>query len=323
MEIALMTSPSLTSMQAVVLDAFGGVETLQVREVERPRPAPGQVLIRVEAAGVGSWDAEEREGGYDGAFGFPSRFPYILGWDGAGVVESVGLGVLNFQAGDRVIAATMPLPHGGFYAQYAVVAEENVAIMPANLSIEQAGALPWDGLTAQSGLDTLSVGVGQRIMIIGASGGIGHMAVQLAKSRGAFVLAIASGDDGVDLCRQLGANMAVDGRRVDVVAAAHEFAPIGLDAVLTLVGGDSIERVLRALGSVPVAAPFGVNPEPKSGSVRMFNGERGNKALGRLTASVSAKELTVHVSDIFSLGRAAEAHNRLKRHYIGKIAIRI
>lgn len=319
-----MTSPDMSRMLAVVLDAFGGIENLQLREVARPQPAPGQVLIKVDAAGVGSWDSEEREGAYDGAFGMPSHFPYILGWDGAGVVESVGTGVSRFQRGDRVIAASMPLPHGGFYAQYAVAAEEHVAAAPTNLSIEQAAALPWDGLTAQSGLDLLNVGPGSRIMIIGASGGVGHMALQLATSRNALVLAVASGEDGVSLCRQLGASAAIDGRRADVVAAARAFAPAGLDGVLTLVGGEHVETILRQLDpATPVAAPYGVNPEPKTGDVRMYNGDRGPEAFDRLLARVAAGQLKVHVSDVYPLSQAGEAHERLNRHYVGKLAIKI
>src|ERR687897_95448 len=124
-------------MNAVVLDRFGGVDELSSRRIPLPEVGDDDVLIRVEFAGVGSWDAVEREGHYDGAFGVASTFPYVLGWDGAGTVSAVGADVAGFSPGDRVYAATMPLPRGGFYAQYAVVAQEYVARVPAGLAVEQ------------------------------------------------------------------------------------------------------------------------------------------------------------------------------------------
>lgn len=318
-----MNASDRPQMRAVVLDAYGGPNKMQLREVARPEPAPNQVLVRVEAAGIGSWDAEEREGLYDGVFGIPSSFPYILGWDGAGVIEAVGADVQRFRPGDRVIAASMPVPDGGFYADYAVVDEDNLATAPANLPLEQAAALPWDGLTAQSGLDILEVGQGYRLMIIGASGGIGHLAIQMAKSRGAHVLAAASGDDGLNLCLELGADQAIDGRREDILAAVRDFAPDGLDGVLTLVGGEAIDAALDQLGDMPVAVPYGVNPEPtsKKGNIRLYNGERGKDAFARLMAVVAAGEVRVHVAETFPLQEAVAAHERLKRHYVGKLAL--
>lgn len=319
-----MNTPDRPPMRAAVLDAFGGSDKLQLRQVARPQPAPNQALIRVEAAGVGAWDAEEREGHYDRVFGIPSSFPYILGWDGAGVIEAVGGTVQRFQPGDQVIAASMPVPNGGFYADYAVVDEENLALAPANLPLEQAAALPWDGLTAQSGLNALEVRQGNRIVIIGASGGIGHLALQLAKSRGASVLAIASGDDGVNLCRELGADQAIDGRREDILAAVRDFAPDRTDGILTLVGGETIGAVLHQLGpDVPVAVPHGVTPELNSGkgSIRFYNGERGEAAFARLLEVVAAGKLRVHVAETFPLEEVGAAHERLKRHYLGKLAL--
>lgn len=318
-----MSTSDRLKMRAAVLDAFGGPDKLQLRQVVRPQPAPNQVLIRVEAAGVGSWDAEERQGLYDGAFGYPSKFPYILGWDGAGVIEAVGAYVHRFEPGERVVVASMPLPDGGFYADYAVVDQENLAAAPANLPLDQAAALPWDGLTAQSGLDLLEVRQDYRLMIIGASGGVGHLAVQLAKNRGARVLAVASGDDGLDLCLKLGADKAVDGHRENILEAVRNFAPDGLDGVLTLVGGAAIDAVLGLLGDVPVAVPYGVNPEPTSekGNIRLYNGERGNDAFTRLMAVVAAGGVQVHIAEIFSLEEVVSAHERLKQHYLGKLVL--
>lgn len=319
-----MNSSDSPHMRAAVLDAFGGSDKLQIRQVARPQPSSNQALIRVEAAGVGAWDAVEREGHFDGVFGIPSSFPYILGWDGAGVIEAVGGKVQRFQPGDQVIAASMPVPNGGFYADYAVADVENLAMAPPNLPLEQAAALPCDGLTAQSGLDALEVRQGNHIVIIGASGGIGHLALQLAKNRGASVLAIASGDDGVKLCRELGADQAIDGRRENILAAVRAFAPDQVDGILTLAGGEAISAALHQLGpDVPVAVPHGVTPEPDSGkgNIRFYNAKGGEAAFARLLEVVAAGKLRVHVAETFPLEEVGAAHERLKRHYLGKLAL--
>ncbi|HYI05226.1 MAG TPA: alcohol dehydrogenase catalytic domain-containing protein, partial [Reyranella sp.] len=114
-------------MNAVVLDRFGGVDELSSRRIPLPEVGEDDVLIRVEFAGVASWDAFERDGGYDGAFGVASTFPYVLGWDAAGTVAAVGRNVTRFDVGERVYASTMPVKRGGFYAEYGVVEAEFVA----------------------------------------------------------------------------------------------------------------------------------------------------------------------------------------------------
>jgi NADPH2:quinone reductase len=313
-------------MRAVLLDAFGDAESLRLGRTARPAPGPRDVLIRVAAAGIGAWDAEERSGHYDGIFGLPSRFPYILGWDGAGLVEETGAEVTRFRPGDRVMAASMPLPRGGFYAEFAVVDQAHVAVIPPGLTMEQAACLPWDGLTAQSGLDALAAKAGDALMIIGASGGIGHLALQLAKARGAKVLAVVSGEDGVRLGIELGADSVVDGRRDDIVQAARTFAPDGLDGILTMVGGQAIDAVIGQLGStVRIAAPLGVHPEPisASGNLTLYNGDRGSDAFAKLSEAVVEGGLRIHVAETFPLERAVEAHKRLERHYVGKLALTI
>ncbi|MFJ1512531.1 alcohol dehydrogenase catalytic domain-containing protein [Cellulosimicrobium funkei] len=120
-------------MRAAVLDRFGGADQLVLRETPRPEVGPEDVLVRVEYAGVASWDAVEREGAYDGAFGVPSTFPYVLGWDAAGRVAAVGREVTGLAVGDRVYAATMPVPRGGAYAEYVVVAAAASDLAPDGL----------------------------------------------------------------------------------------------------------------------------------------------------------------------------------------------
>jgi NADPH:quinone reductase-like Zn-dependent oxidoreductase len=312
-------------MDAAVIDRFGGVDELYMRKMPVPQVGDDDVLIQVQAAAAGAWDAVEREGEYDGVFGFESTFPYILGWDGAGEVVEIGKNVSRFKLGDRVYAASMPLPRGGFYAQYAVVAAEHVAHIPKRLTKEQAGVMGWDALTALSGLDALALRPGETLMIFGASGGIGHMAVQLAHHMGIRVFAVASGDDGVALARRLGAEAVVNGRRDDVEAAAREFSPSGLDAAIVLVGGEASDRALRVLkADARVACPYGVLPEPTvpdGVQLFMYNGDRTQTATDRLNAIIDSSSFEVHIDRTFPLSEVVEAHRTLGTHYVGKLVL--
>jgi NADPH:quinone reductase-like Zn-dependent oxidoreductase len=316
-----------SQMNAVVLDRFGGVGELSPRRIPLPEVGDDDVLIRVEYAGAASWDAVEREGHYDGVFGIASTFPYVLGWDAAGTVAAVGRNVTRFEVGERVYAATMPASRGGFYAEYGVVEAEFVARVPDRMPTEQAGAMAWDALTALSGLDLLGLRPDQTLMVFGASGGIGHMAVQLARHSGIRVLAVASGDDGVALARRLGADEAIDGRKEDVLAAALEFAPGGLDAALVTVGGETTERSLRAIkNSGRIAWPNGVLPlpvTPPGATVSYYDGDRSHTATDRLNAIIEASSFEVHVARTFPMERVEDAHRALNDHYVGKLALKV
>jgi NADPH:quinone reductase len=314
-------------MNAVVLERFGGVDELSWRRIPLPEVGDDDVLIRVEFAGAASWDAVEREGDYDGAFGVASNFPYVLGWDAAGTVAAVGRNVTRFGVGERVYAATMPMPRGGFYAEYGVVEAEFVARVPDRVPTEQAGAMAWDALTALSGLELLGLRPDETLMVFGASGGVGHLAVQLARHSGIRVLAVASGDDGVALVRRLGADDVIDGRKDDVLAAAFEFAPGGLDAALVTAGGETAERSLRAIkNSGRIAWPNGVLPVPVTSpgaSVSYYDGDRSRTATDRLNAIIKASSFEVHVARIFPLERVEDAHRALNDHYLGKLALKV
>ena len=175
-------------MKAAAIDRFGGPAVLKLKSLPVPRPKARDVLIRLETAGIGVWDPEVRAG--DVEFGPKRKFPRIIGNDGAGTVVAVGSAVKRFKVGDRVYAYAY---EGGFYAEYVAVPANDVARVPPGLSPREAGALGADGITALLGLDdTLRLKKGETVMIFGASGGIGHIAVQLAKRIGAKVLAVAS-----------------------------------------------------------------------------------------------------------------------------------
>src|SRR5580765_3379151 len=237
-------------MKTVAIDRFGGLNEMKIRELPVPELDANEILVRVEAAGVGGWDPAEREGGFAKEFNMPPKFPIILGSDGAGTVEAVGEKVSHFKKGDRVYGISFLSPKGGFYAEHVVMKETNAARIPGKLSATQAGAMAVDVLTAYSGLETtLHLKSGESVLIFGASGGIGHMAVQLAKRMGARVLAVASGQDGVALVKRLGADKVIDGYSEDIAAAARAFAPKGIDAVLLTAGGEGAEKSLTTLRS--------------------------------------------------------------------------
>ena len=314
-------------MRAEAIDQFGGPERMALRTLPVPEIAQDEVLIRVESAGVGAWDPFEREGGFAQMMGTQPTFPYVLGSDGAGTVVAVGARVRRFKEGDRVYAFSLASPKGGFYAEYAAVKEDLVSRVPGNLSIEQAGAMPFDAMTALRGLDdTLGLKAGESLLIFGASGGIGHLAVQLARRMGARVFAVASGADGVALAKRLGADAVVDGRKDDVLAAARAFAPGGIDAGLLTAGGPAAERALQAVrDGGRVAYPNGVEPEPKARPgvrVQNYDGMPDPQAIEKLNRLIESGPFEVHVARTFPLEQAPAAHRALEEHYLGKLALR-
>lgn len=192
---------------------------------------------------------------------------------------------------------------------------------------EEDGAMPADAITALCGLDEeLGLREGESLVVFGASGGLGHMAVQLAKRMGARVLAVASGDDGVELVRRLGADAAVDGHGGDVAGAAREFAPDGIDAALVTASGEGLDEALAALKpDGRIAHPNGVeSPSALAGQeVRAYDGRADRETLDRLVRLIEAEPFTVKVDRTFSLADASRALDTLDEHYLGKLALRV
>ena len=286
-----------------------------------------EVLIAVNTAGVGSWDADMREGWFPD--GKRPRFPLVLGTDGSGRIAALGNRVRRFSLGDTVYSYNFANPKGGFYAEYVAVAANNVGWPPERLSLREAGAIPTTGLTALQGIDdVLRVRRGEAVVIHGASGGVGSLAVQFAKMRGARVLATASGRDGLSFVRRLGADAAADGRRQDLRAAAEEFAPDGIDAVLALAGGRALEQIVKAVArGGRVAYPNGVEPAPrKRPGIRIasYDARPGVREFERLGRAVEAARLRVPIAASYALEDAAKAHRRLAAgHVLGKIVLRV
>jgi NADPH:quinone reductase len=317
-------SPIPKSMRAAVIEKFGGPEVFKVKEIPVPEIDDDEVLIAMHTAGVGSWDPDMRSGWSPSG---RARFPLVLGSDGSGTVAAKGTRVRRFKAGDRVYAYTFDNPKGGTYAQYAAVPAENVAAVPDDLDMKQAGGLAISGLTALQGLDgALHLRKGESIIVVGASGAVGTLAVQLAKARGARVLAIASAKDGVSLVRRLGADIVVDGSSDGVAAAAERFASDGADALLAFAGGKALESCLKALGkNGRVAYPNGVEPTPQKRSMKItaYNGEGGTRELATLSRAVEKAHLKVPIGATFALDEVAEAHQKVTEHVLGKVVLRI
>ena len=315
-------------MKAAALKQFGGPENFSIEIVPVPELDPDEILMKVHTAGVGVWDPSEREGKMVGWMDQEPRFPYIPGSDGSGTVVATGSRVQGFHDGDRIYAPAFLNPKGGFYAEYAAVKAENAAPVPRGLSMEEAGALPIDGVTALRGLrDEIGLKEGETILVFGASGGVGHLAAQLAHRMGARVLAVASGSDGVSRVEELGVSEVVDGHGEGLSDAIRNLAPDGLDAALVTASGEGLEEALSSLREgARLAWPNGVRPEPKAPpgvKASSYNGRPDPDLLQDMNRLMESGPFRVLVDRTFSMTEAGDAHRALEDHYVGKLAIRV
>ena len=320
-------TPVPGTMQAAALDHGGNPDVLSVRVLPVPQLGPDEVLIALDTVGVASWDASIRQN--PDIYGTHRHLPLVLGTDGAGRVAAVGSAAVGFKVGDRVYAYSFDNPKGGFYAEYVAVPAKKVGHVPESLTLREAGAIGTTALTAIQGVDdALHLKSGDTVIIHGATGGVGTLAVQFARLRGARVLATVSGEDSASLARSLGAEAVIDGRQGDIIAAAKAFAPRGVDAVLALAGGDALDRCTAALraGGV-VAYPSGVEPVPKPREgikVIQYDAVPGPQEFARLNAAILAAKLQVPIAAEYPLAEAAKAHERLAAgHVLGKVVLRI
>lgn len=300
-----------TTMPAISQDSFGGPEVLRAVERLVPSPAPTEVLVRVHATSVNPVEAFIRSG----AFPLIGQPPFVLGWDVSGVVAAVGPGSSRFRVGDEVYGMPyFPRPAGA-YAEYLTAPSRSLVRKPAALDHVQAAALPLVGLTAWQGLvDYAAVGPGDRVLIHAAGGGVGHVAVQIAKARGAYVIGTASADKR-EFVRSLGADEVIDYRTTDFTAAVRD-----ADVVYDLIGGDNAERsfgVLRPGGTFLTAIDHG-NAELRAAAEARglrFVGEAvepDQVGLDALSALVAAGRLRPHVSQTYALRDVAKAHEAVE-----------
>jgi NADPH:quinone reductase len=314
------------SMKAAAVDRFGPPSALTLHEVPVPRPGPQEVLIAIDTAGIGSWDASIR----DGSFRKPGRprFPLVPGVDGAGIVVARGARVRRFQLGDRVYAYEFGNRQGGFYAEFAAANAEHVGRVPKGLNLRDAGAVAATGLTALQGIDALGLRPGHTVLIFGASGAVGTMAVQFAVQSGAHVIATASGPAPTRLVRKLGAHRVIDARRTESTDRLRTIAPDGLDCVLALAGGGELERCLdfmRPKGRL--VYPNGIEPVPRERRtfrVLAFDAIANPREFDWLNRHLGNGRTRVPIAASYPLGKAAQAHRRLDReHVLGRMVLQV
>ncbi|MEU7336349.1 MULTISPECIES: NADP-dependent oxidoreductase [unclassified Streptomyces] len=294
------------TMRAISQDVLGDPGVLKEVEMERPVPGPSEVLVRVRAAGVNPTDWKHRATG-----AFLGRPPFVLGWDVSGVVEAVGIGVTVHAPGDEVFGM-LPYPFGhGSHAEYVTAPARSFARKPAGLDHTEAGALPLVSLTAwQALVDTADVQPGQRVLIHAAAGGVGHVAVQIAKARGAYVIGTASAGKH-DYLRKLGADELIDYRETDFTEAVRD-----VDVVLDTIGDDNTFKSLRVLregGIVVSILPVGPEELYEEAARLGVRAARmlveADQASMRAVADLVDKGLLrPTIAGTFPLAEAAEAH---------------
>ena len=291
-------------MRVVTQQEFGGPEVLHLVEADRPVPGPTEVLVRVKAAGINPVDWKTRANET-----FLGQPPFVIGWDAAGVVEAAGPGATGVEVGDEVLGMPwFPRP-GNAYAEYVTAPSRHFVRKPAGLSFAEAAGLPLAGLTAWQGLvDVANIQSGQRVLVDAAAGGVGHLAVQIAKARGAYVLGTASAAKH-DFLREIGVDEPIDYR--DPAASASD-----VDVLLGLVSQESTLRWL------PAVKPGGIVVGVAGASVDEIvaaAGERGVRAkpvlvepdrigLNALVELIEAGKLRVHVEQTFPLEDVGKAH---------------
>ncbi len=300
-----MTNHAAT-MRAISQNVHGAPEVLNETVLPRPEPGPSQILVAVRAAGLNPTDWKHRSSGL-----FLDRLPLVLGWDVSGVVEAVGYGVTLFEPGDEVFGM-LPYPQGvGSHAEYVTGPARAFTHKPVGIDHVQAGALPLAALTAyQAIVDTAGVRTGQRVLIHAAAGGVGHLAVQIAKSRGAYVIGTASGPKH-DFVRSLGADEVIDYRTTDFRDAVQD-----VDMVLDPLSGDTRTRSLDVLrpGGVLVSLLPPTDPDEAANAaargvrVETLLVEADHAGMKAIAGLVESGALRAHIEAVFPLSDAAEAH---------------
>ena len=315
---SVFAQSSPAAMKAIVVHQSGGTEMLKYENAPRPEPKEDEILIRTMAAGVNPVDAYIRSGRYGGG-----SHPYIPGMDVAGVVEKVGAKITKFKAGDPVYAYLSFREQGG-YAEFTIAKENETAIKPKNISFEQAAAVPLAATTAwQALIDAAGLKAGQTVLIHGGSGGVGHFAIQIAKARGAKVIATAS-TANQDLLKQLGVD-----QPIDYTKTKFEDVVKDVDVVLEATRSDSMARsygVVKKGGFV-----VSITGSPDQAQLEQ-HGLRGDAisahpdahVLEELTKLIEARKLTPIVSQTFPLAEASKAHQQIEtRHTRGKIVLKV
>ena len=309
-------------MRAIALDEYGDADVLQLRDLPDPAVGPDVVRIRVRAAGINPVDYKIRQGYLQGAF--PHHTPLIPGWDVAGVVDAVGPAVTGFAVGDEVMAyARKDTVQHGTYAELVGVAESAVAAKPAALGFVPAGGLPLAGLTALQALSAVDVGPGDVVLVHAASGGVGHLAVQLARALGAARVIGTASTANHGFLRSLGCEPIEYGDDLPDRLASLVGGDGRVDAVLDFVGGAALSQSPRMVRFAARHASV-VDPQVKEQGGRYVFVRPDGEQLAALGELVEAGRLRIEVAREFPLAEAAEAHRLLEKgHVRGKLVLTV
>ena len=324
-------------MRAFAITAFGGADRLGWCELPVPEPGAGQVLVRVEYAGVNPADWKTREGMLSRYIDY--RFPFVLGFDLAGAVEAVGPGVTEFAPGDRVYGTSMQgQGQNGSYAEYCCAYAAMLARVPPDLLMEAAAAFPTAGITAYGGLvDVGQVDAGKSVLINGAAGGVGSIALQIAKASGARVAGTCSPANSYFI-ESLGAEIAIDYNAGNVAEIVQRWSPGGVDIVLDAVGLDSLlpqaSDIVRRGGiyvEIETLISAANEAQIQQATDRGFTLTSNMIAVSRLAdhfqglaALIRDQKIKPPPLEVFPLSRAGYVHNRLQAgHVRGKIVLEI
>ncbi|MFL5825300.1 MAG: NADP-dependent oxidoreductase [Thermoleophilaceae bacterium] len=311
-------------MRAIQVTRYGGPEVLEPVELERPSPISTEVLVKVHAAGLNPVDSKTRRGSGVSAWVGPP--PFVPGWDVAGVVEGAGYGVTRFSPGDRVFGMPWFPRAASAYAEYVTAPSMHLARMREGIGFEEAAAVPLAALTATQALDSAAAGEGTRVLVLAASGGVGHLTLQLAKLRGAHVIAAGSPRNH-DFLRELGADEVADRTSVPVEQFAAD-----ADVVIDLVGGEATGAALATLreDGVLVAVADGADDATKLEAERRAVNvieplvEPDGRTLDQIAALIGDGRVRVVVERTFPLDEAAAAHEYLDEGSArGKVVLRV
>ncbi len=311
----------MRTMKAVCIYSYGGPEVLAYEDMPRPHPGPGEVSVRVHAAGINPVDWKIREGHLKEMLHY--TFPLVLGWDFSGVVDSLGSGLTRFKVGDEVFSRP-DISRDGAYAEFIVVRESELALKPKNIDHIHAAALPLAGLTVwQTLFEAAGLSAGQRVLIHAAAGGVGHIAVQLAKWKGAHVIGTAA-EKNHGFLRKLGVD-----RVIDYNTERFEDVVQPVDVVLDTIGGDTQERSWKVLKPGGILVSIAEKPSAEKAAAHgvraafVFTQPNAGQ-LAEIATLVEAEKLKAIVETILPLSDATRGQELSERgHVSGKIVLRV
>jgi len=318
---ATVAQTNNATMKAVVVNEYGGPEVLKYQDAPRPEPKEDEILVHVMAAAVNPVDTYVRQGMF-AKRGLDNR-PVIIGYDISGVVEKTGAKITKFKQGDAVYCY-LSVMRGGGYAEFAIAKEFETALKPKNINFEEAAAVPLAATTAwQALIDTAKVDKGQTVLIHGGSGGVGSFAIQIAKARGAKVIATAS-TAHQPLLKQLGVDQAID-----YTTTKFEDVVKDVDVVLNCVRADALGRSYGVVKKSGVIVSITDEPDQTECAKHGIRGSRlgahpDATVLEELTKLIEAGKMKPIVSQTFPLAETVKAHEQIETHHtLGKIVLKV